>query len=177
MLKDAKRKEQERLAEDLYRQQSSCMLQFLGRRVPTCQDAHDLWHETFLQFLRIRDARLIEDPQGYLYAIASRLLWKFHQRRRTADVCSCAGPDAFQQMQALAGRAGPEEAADVAALSARAEEELRRMPHHERAAVIYCRFQGRTYKEAARMMGKSVYQVERYLAAGMARLSLIRPRA
>jgi RNA polymerase sigma factor (sigma-70 family) len=159
--------------DEIYCRYALLVLRFLRRRVPSPEDAHDIWHDTYLNYLRARDARVIQDPQGYLQAIAMRELWKFHARRKKVDVLSCSGPDALELIERIAGDASLKESGEALVLRSQIEDALRRLPYDERAAVTHCKLEGRSRKEAARLMRKSVYQVERYLAAGLTALRVL----
>jgi RNA polymerase sigma factor (sigma-70 family) len=129
------------------------------RMLPQTQDAEDAFQATFLVLARKAGAvRWRRDVANWLYAVALRVAMKARteaarRRRQERQVAAMARPE--QQADA-----GPDEVGPVL------DEEVRRLPCKYRAPLVLHYFQGRTYAEAARVLGVPAGTVSARLARG-----------
>jgi RNA polymerase sigma-19 factor, ECF subfamily len=140
------------------------LLRFLSRRVGSSADARDLAQEVYVRLLRLERKELIQNPQAYLYRVATNLLYEFQLQRRSMT--------ANQQRWAIEPRESfdsisAERLADGAATQARLREVLGELSPKCRAVVVLHRRDGMTYDEIALELGISSSMVKKYLSAGL----------
>lgn len=70
------------LAARLFKARGDDLVRFLRRRLASAADARDLAQESYLRFIRLGDPVRIENPEAYLFRIASNLLWEHQLRER-----------------------------------------------------------------------------------------------
>src|ERR1700742_1484098 len=61
------------LVERLFAEHGGALRAFLSRRVRKLPDAAELAQEVYLRMLRLEDSSIIENPEAYLYTVASNL--------------------------------------------------------------------------------------------------------
>lgn len=70
------------LAARLFEARGADLLRFLRQRLGSIADARDIAQETYLRFIRLSDPARIDNPEAYLFRIASNLLWEHKLRER-----------------------------------------------------------------------------------------------
>ena len=135
--------------------------QFLIARIANPVDAEDLAQETFLRFLRVKDADLIDQPDSYLFRIAINLIYEYRlreQKRRTRE--QEIGPD--QEFPDTAATSVEDSALQQERIN-RIEGWLEELPPKVRAALVLQRRDGMTYREVAERLNCSTSMVKKYL--------------
>jgi RNA polymerase sigma factor (sigma-70 family) len=72
-----------KLAARLFHARGADLLRFLRQRLGSIADARDLAQETYLRFIRLGDPDRIDNPEAYLFRIASNLLWEHRLRAQS----------------------------------------------------------------------------------------------
>lgn len=120
-------------------------------------DAHDIAQETFIRaFEYLRGFRQGSDFGPWLYRIAVNVCLAHRQREQRARRAALLVP-------VETGGAGEEELAERIAVSSRVQEEIRRLPRRQQAAVVLFELEGLSVDETARAMGCSTGSVKRHL--------------
>lgn len=153
------------LVERLFAEHGGALRAFITRRVRTTPDAAELAQEVYLRMLRLEDASIIQNPEAYLYTVASNLL-KEHSRLegRIASALDIDDPGVQQQLAEL-----PSFGAEVDQQQRikRLQEVLSQLPAKCHAAVILQYWHGLSYDEIAQRLGISVHMVKKYLSQAL----------
>jgi RNA polymerase sigma factor (sigma-70 family) len=152
------------LVERLFAQHRGALQAFFYRRIRTKHDAADLVQEVYLRILRVKDADAIRNPEGYLYTVASNLVYEHSilNRRQGTSV----DPELPAAETEAATPAGFEELFDLETRVVRLREVLAQLPPKCRATVHLKYQHGLSYQEIAERLGVSPHMVQKYL--GMA---------
>ena len=62
--------------ERLFSEHRHALEAFFHRRLRARQDAADLVQEVYLRMLRVKDADAIHNPEGYLFTVATHLVYE-----------------------------------------------------------------------------------------------------
>jgi RNA polymerase sigma factor (sigma-70 family) len=152
------------LIERLFARHRAALQAFFYRRVRAKDDAADLVQEVYLRMLRVKDADAIKNPEGYLFTVASNLVFEQSvlTRRQSIDFDRATDPaDAV-------GPAGFEEAFDMATRVTRLREVLAQLPPKCQAAVHMKYQHGLKYEEIAQQLEISPHMVQKYLGLALA---------
>ena len=154
-----------RLVERLFAEHGGALRSFLSRRVRKGPDAAELAQEVYLRMLRLEDSSIIENPEAYLYTVASNLA-KEHSRLegRSASAFDIDDPLVQQQLAVLPSF-GAE--LDQQQRVKRLQEVLRQLPAKCHAAVVLQYWHGLSYEEIAQRLGISTNMVKKYLSQAM----------
>jgi RNA polymerase sigma-70 factor (ECF subfamily) len=137
--------------------QRAALRSYFRKRVPP-NDVEDLIQEVFVGLYSRRSAEPIENPEGYLFTVASNTLL----RKRRTDARRWAAADELSNLswveaitpeRILAGR----ERLDAAMLA------LRALPDRTRHVFLLHRFEDMTYRAIASQIGISVSAVEKHM--------------
>jgi RNA polymerase sigma-19 factor, ECF subfamily len=136
----------------------------LLRRLGNPADADDLVQETYLRFLRVGEDKLIEQPEAYLFRIATNLVHEhaLHQRRELTLVDDeerpLAGPDdtGFDKRM--------ERRLELSRLS----EVLAELPPLQGQILLLSKRDGYTRDEIAKRLDLSPHTVKKYLTRAIA---------
>jgi RNA polymerase sigma-70 factor (ECF subfamily) len=154
------------LVERLFAEHRNALQAFFYRRLKTKHDAADLVQEVYLRILRVKDTDAIRNPEGYLYTVASNLVYEHSMlnRRHPAPI------DADQPYAAneLARPAGFEELFDLELRAVRLREVLAQLPPKCRATVHLKYQHGLSYQEIADQLQVSPHMVQKYLGTALA---------
>lgn len=149
------------LATRLFEVRGSDLLRYLRRRVRTESDARDIAQEAYLRFIRLAKPDVIENPEAYLFRIASNLVWEHQLRRknegRSAAISEPAAEDSTPLDLAVSAQAAQRVRAAL--------EELAPAP---RAALVLHLRDGLTCAAIGAQMGVSVSMVKKHLSGAIA---------
>jgi len=152
------------LASRLVAEHGSGLLRYIARRGAGRSEVHDIAQETYLRLLRVQHVDLIENPQAYVYRIATNLLYDLRLKRRNAD-------EALQRLLNEPTRpseaVSAERSVEQLELRERLEEALATLSPKCRAVVILHRRDGMTYDEIGHRLGISSSMVKKYLGIGI----------
>jgi RNA polymerase sigma factor (sigma-70 family) len=153
------------LVERLFAQHGGALRAFLSRRVRKSPDAAELAQEVYLRMLRLEDSSIIENPEAYLYTVASNLA-KEHSRSeaRAGSALDIDDPHIQQQLAELPGF-GSE--LDTQQRIKRLQVVLRQLPAKCQAAVVLQYWHGLSYEEIGQRLGISTNMVKKYLSQAM----------
>jgi RNA polymerase sigma factor (sigma-70 family) len=133
------------------------------RVLPDRDAADDAFQATFLVLVRRASAVRVDDSLGpWLYGVSRRVAARARAtslRRRASETGG-----------AVEAVAGPAPDPDLAERLALLDEEIGRLPEHQRAAVVLCDLEGLAHDEAARRLDCPVGTVESRLSRGRQRL-------
>jgi RNA polymerase sigma-70 factor (ECF subfamily) len=153
------------LIERLFAHHRAALQAFFYRRVKAKDDTADLVQEVYLRMLRVKDTDAIKNPEGYLFAVASNLVFEQSvlNRRQPASAetdrpsdYADAAPDGFEEMF------------DLAARVSRLRKVLAQLPPKCQAAVHMKYQHGLKYDEIARQLDISPHMVQKYLGIALA---------
>jgi RNA polymerase sigma factor (sigma-70 family) len=140
------------------------LTRFLRRRVPGQIDAEDLAQEVYVRLLRVEKLDLIEEPQAYLYRVASNVAAEWRMR-----ACH-SKPHSAEELETLVAAATPESLVDETQFAARLNAALITLTPVARA-VIYLKLRdGMSHDEIARHLGITTRRVRRQLTHAYAHL-------
>jgi RNA polymerase sigma factor (sigma-70 family) len=140
------------------------LTRFLRRRLPEQIDAEDLAQEVYVRLLRVEKLDLIEEPQAYLYRVASNVAAEWRMR-----ACH-SKPHSADELETLVAAATPESLLDDAQFAAQLDSALQSMNPMVRA-VIYLKLRdGMSHEEIARHLSITQRMVRRLLTTGYAQL-------
>jgi RNA polymerase sigma-70 factor (ECF subfamily) len=153
------------LVERLFEEHGGALQAFLGRRVRRHPDAAELAQEVYVRMLRVADIGAIENPEAYLYTVASNLA-KEHGRRDRKDAAALDVDDPLVQEQlaelpAFAGQL------DTAQRVKMLREVLQQLPAKCQAAVMLQYWHGESYAQIAQRLGVSTNMVKKYLSQAL----------
>lgn len=149
----------------LFREHSRDLHRYLAHRMSDSHEAQDLAQEAFLRILRLDSVDFINNPEAYLYRIASNLAYERRLRQLASPVSAHA--DVADLAETL------EDPATLEAIVASRQEiealehVLQRLPANPRAALLMQRRDGMTYDEIASALGVSSSMVKKYLQAAL----------
>ena len=164
----------------LVRRHSGPLLGYLTRMSSNPHQAEDLFQETF-----VRVHRHAENfrPDGrfkpWLYTIATRLaVDELRRRKRTPVLLSM--DEQTEEHHSLADRladpaAGPADCAAAADLRARVRGAVERLSPAQRAILSLTYFEGFTYPEAARALGRSLGTIKKQMSRALRTLARALP--
>jgi RNA polymerase sigma factor (sigma-70 family) len=159
------------LIERLFAAHGGALQAFFRRRIRSKPEARDLTQEVYLRMLRVSDAEVIRNPEGYLYAVASNLVkehavleWRWGRGLEVSDV---ERGDAELARQ-LAELPAFEEQIDFELRAVRLREVLMQLSPKRRAALVLQYQRGMSYEEIGKELGVSVHMVKKYLAQALA---------
>lgn len=145
---------------DWARRWNAGITRFLRGRVSNQIDAEDLAQEVYVRLLRMESLELIEEPQAYLYRVASNVASEWRLR------ASQSKPHSSDELDMLVATTDPEAHLDEEALSQSLEESLKGMAPMVRA-VTYLKIQrGLSHDEIAQHLGITTRMVRRLLGQG-----------
>lgn len=150
-------------ATSVFERYAGKLKRYLDRRLAVPQDAEDVAQEVYLQLLQIDAAKEIQNPLGFLYGVAGRVLADHVATlKRRGDLIPSAGEVSEIGLeaisQALADRI--EECVDVQQQVARV---LAALPPMQAAVLTAHHQHGMTHEEVAQKLGLSVHTVKKYV--------------
>ena len=152
--------------ERLFAEHRNALQAFFYRRLKTKHDAADLVQEVYLRILRVKDADAIRNPEGYLYTVATNLLYEHSVLALRYG--TPLDPDQPFVEGEPARAAGFEELFDLETRVVRLREVLAQLSPKCRATVHLKYQHGLSYQEIAERLGVSPHMVQKYLGLGLA---------
>ena len=141
---------------DEYREELQGFL--LRRLARSGLEAADIAQETFLRLLRVEHTALIRKPRAYLYRIAVNVIREFELKEQNSPLQHAADITAAEDRLAA-----PEDSAERVEHASSLEAALDGLPEMQRAALLLCKRDGKSYDEIAKQLGLSPHTVKRYL--------------
>jgi RNA polymerase sigma factor (sigma-70 family) len=149
----------------LFAEHGSALRTFIGRRVRKQPDAAELAQEVYLRMLRLDDASIIENPEAYLYTVASNLAREHARLEGRAGTALDIDDVLIQQQLADLPSYGTE--LDSHQRIKRLQEVLQQLPAKCQAAVVLQYWHGLTYEEIAQRLDISAHMVKKYLSQAL----------
>jgi len=144
----------------LFAEHAGALRAFLSRRVRRPPDAAELAQEVYVRMLRVPDTGAIQNPEAYLYAVASNLAKEHAQREaRAGNVVDIDDVKIQEQLAELPGFAGQ---VDDEQRIRRLREVLHQLSPKCHAAVVLQYWHGLTNEEIGRRLGISIHMVKKY---------------
>lgn len=143
---------------------NSGLTRFLRRKVPNQIDAEDLAQEVYVRLLRLESLEQINEPQAYVYRIASNVASEWRLR------ASQSKPHSSDELESLVATASPESELDENAMSAAIDGALALMSPMVRAVTYLKVQQGMSHDEIAAHLSISPRMVRRFLGQGYLQL-------
>ena len=161
------------LARSVYEQYHNELHRFLMRRSSGgAQAARDLAQEVYLRLLRVEEPELLRNPQGYMYRVASHVIYEYLLKGEQEPLTF--NSDKVEQLDANPIEL-PEDELD-AQLSAHKQLRLMldQLPPTHRAIFILSKRDGFSYKEVAEKLNLSNHTIKKYLFQALAQLRAMR---
>jgi RNA polymerase sigma factor (sigma-70 family) len=154
------------LVERLFAEHAAPLEAFFFRRLRRHPDAAEMAQEVYARMLRVADIDSIQNPEAYLYTVASNLA-KEYARRRPADerMVDVDDPGIQEQLAELPAFIGQ---LDTEQRIKRLREVLPQLPAKAHAAVVLQYWHGQSYEEIAGQLGVSTNMVKKYLTQALA---------
>ena len=154
------------LVERLFAGNRTALLSYFRRFVREPSDASDLAQEVYLRMLRVRDTGKIQNPEGYLFAVAANLIKErgAMQRRHGSEV-DAADEDIQLYLSESTNIDGD---IDHAVRVRRLREVLKQLSSKEQAVILLQYTHGMSHQEIAERIGISPRMVKKNLAKGIA---------
>jgi RNA polymerase sigma-70 factor (ECF subfamily) len=155
--------------EPLVAEYSGPLQGYFTRRLGHSAEVDDLVQEVFMRLSRMKGLEGVENPQAYIFQIASNLL---KDRARRAGTRHDGAHEPFDEDNHHSGQlASPERMLllreDLSALTA----VLEKLPHRTRVTFILHRIEGLKYREIADALGISVSTVEKHMITAIAAIT------
>jgi RNA polymerase sigma factor (sigma-70 family) len=153
------------LMERLFTEHGERMRAFFGKRLRRQPEVAELVQEVYLRMLRVRDIDLIQNPEAYLYTVASNLA-KEHamQARGFQQPLELEDPSVQAQLAELPTFGHD---IDTAVRVKRLREVLRQLSPKCQAAVVMHYWHDMTYEAIADRLEISAHMVKKYLSQAL----------
>ena len=151
--------------ERLFAEHRNALQAFFYRRIRTKHDAADLVQEVYLRIMRVKDADAIRNPEGYLYTVATNLVYEHSVlAQRHAMLWD---PD-HPFVEGEPARPRIEDLFDMETRVIRLRQVLAQLPPKCRATVHLKYQHGLSYQEIAERLAVSPHMVQKYLGLALA---------
>ncbi|MBA2934627.1 sigma-70 family RNA polymerase sigma factor [Sphingomonas sp. CGMCC 1.13654] len=151
----------------IYRVEGPRLARYLGRRLPSGQDALDLVHEAFLRFAKARSDRALDRPGAYLQRIARNLLID-RSKRPESKFAALHVP--IETGDELREEARQEQEIELKDMIGQYRQALDELPRKTREVFLLQRVHDLTYREIAERMGISIPTVQYHIARALVHL-------
>jgi RNA polymerase sigma factor (sigma-70 family) len=148
------------LVERLFAEHAGSLEAFFFRRVRRHPDAAELAQEVYARMMRVSDMEAVQNPEAYLYTVASNLAREHARQGPRNDVLDIDDPVVQEQLAELPGFAGQ---LDTEQRIKRLREVLPQLPAKCHAAVVLQYWYGLSYEEIGERLGVSSHMVKKYL--------------
>ena len=150
---------------DWFRQWGAPLRKFLkGKRAVPASDLDDVAQEVFLRLMRYDRTQLVENPQAYLYKMASNVAAEWAIRSRQAK------PHESHWLTALASGDDPERTSSRGQVEEQVRRAIEALTPRQRRLLKLHHFDGLGYAEIATMSGATQRSVKRALTKSYQRL-------
>jgi RNA polymerase sigma-70 factor (ECF subfamily) len=153
------------LIERLFNAHRGALVAFFQGRVRATADAPDLAQEVYLRMMRLRSVEAIENPEGYLFTVASNLAKEHlarHRRQGTAvDVDDVSVQGQLVDLPAADGQL------DTAQRVRRLGEVLRELSPKCQAVIVLQYVHNCTYDEIGERLNISPRMVKKYVTQAL----------
>jgi RNA polymerase sigma factor (sigma-70 family) len=161
-----------RLLHELFAIHARQVRGFFRRRIGERGDATDLTQEVFLRLLRLQDLGSIDDPQRYIFTVASNLLKERSHGRKRSDLAPRVPIEDVLNAPELSVELPTEQDIDTEKLVAHLREVLRTLPVRDREVLALVYVEKLSYREIARRWGISKTAVEKAVTRATVRCRL-----
>lgn len=144
---------------NLYRHHHRWLAGWLGRRLPSVEQAADLAHDTFVKLLTARDTAALREPRAFLTTLAKRVLANHYRRQQIEQ----AYLDAIAHLPE-AETPSPEVRAVVLETLCELDRRLDELPAPVRRVFLLAQLDGLKYAEIAAQTRLSLTTVKRHMA-------------
>jgi RNA polymerase sigma-70 factor (ECF subfamily) len=154
------------LIERLFAQHQGALQAFFQHRIKTKHEVADLVQEVYVRMLRVKDAEAIHNPEGYMFTVATNLVYEHAilDRRQASHI----DYDQPVHLEELAKSPGFEEIYDNRTKVERLREVLNQLTP-KCQAVVYMKYQhGLSYQQIADQLQISPHMVQKYLGLALA---------
>ena len=142
------------------------LLRLLTRETGSAEEARDVAQEAYLRFFRIPEDRRLRNPGGYLYRIAVNIVNEMREKKSDhvdfdSDIAESAGRELGLDEPSVFDRLATEETVRT---------ELEKLPPEQRQALLMCKVEGYSCKEAARQLGEKLGTIQKRVARALRQL-------
>lgn len=153
-----------------FRKHNQMLTRWLAQKLGDVETARDIAQGAYLRVLAYSKTQRIDNAQALIFKTAANLAaneFRSRKRRRTFAAEPLAG-EGENAVDLVACRdPSPEEAAQSKEEVAAALDAIRALPAPVRRAFVLSRFEAKTYREIAALMGVSESSVEKYIIAAL----------
>lgn len=152
-----------------YRKHNQMLIRWLAQKLGDIETARDIAQGAYLRVLDYSRREKVDNAQALIFKTAANLAAnEFRSRKRRRTYVAEPGAESDNAIDLVACRnPSPEEAAlskeEVAATLAA----IRALPDSVRRAFVLSRFESKTYREIAVLLGVSESSVEKYIIAAL----------
>jgi RNA polymerase sigma factor (sigma-70 family) len=155
-----------KLIEWLFAEHAGALQEFFRRRLRQQWDAPDLTQEVYIRMLRVTDRTAIDNPEAYLFTVASNLLREHAMLARKRDTRQAPFDD-LGVVPELASEPAFESDIDSETRARLLHEAILELPEKVQAVVIWTFEEGLTQEAVAERLGVSRRMARKHLAAAM----------
>jgi RNA polymerase sigma-70 factor (ECF subfamily) len=155
-----------KLVERLFAQHSAALHQFFRRRLRRQWDAPDLTQEVYTRMLRVSEHTSIENPEAYLFTVASNLLRERAVMERKQEELRVPLSDPLA-VEELTLEAGLDSELDRGRRIRFLQEAVMELSPKLQAVIIWAFEEGLTQEAIAERLGVSRRMARKHLAAAM----------
>lgn len=161
------------LTHSVYQQYDAELQRFLMRRSDGgSQTARDLAQEVYLRLLRVEEPELLRNPQGYMYRVASHVVYEYLLKKEKEPV-TYSSPR-LEELDARPPQLPRDELQERLSAHRQLEAILELLPPVHRTIFVLHKRDGWSYKEVAEQLDLSVHTVKKYLYQALAQLRTLR---
>ncbi len=156
--------------DEAFRKHNEMLIRWLAQKLGDVETARDIAQGAYLRVLRYARTQKIENAQALIFKTAANLAaneFRSRKRRRqfSAEPSARDGEDAASLV--ACGDPSPEETALSKEKMSVTLGAIRALPDQVRTAFVLSRFEGKTYREIAVMLGVSESSIEKYIIAAL----------
>jgi RNA polymerase sigma-70 factor, ECF subfamily len=160
-----------RLVALAFRKYAPELHRYIVRRLRRDADAADVTQEIFERFLRMDRNEMVDNPQAYLFGIASNVL--SDTRMREDKNLVIYDSEAVEQITEEIAHSKPDTLAEETDAALDLQFALSRLSPSHRAALLLIKRDGLSYEEAARRLGLTVATITIYLFEARAKVKML----
>ncbi len=157
-------------AEQFFAEYHQALADYLARRLRRSEDIGDLVQEVFLRFLRIEQQQLVDNPQAFLYGIASNIVLERRRsgQRQRVTFNSATAEQAAERPAYLR----PDELADSLTLERQLEQAARTLTPTQLRILVYWRRDGLSFQAIGQHLNLSPHTVKKYAVKAVAMIRM-----